>query len=376
MPSLQHNTRAAAWLALLVITTGLLSGCAWQRESTKSGANPRHALLPDWFSSSKPASGSLTSGAAAAAAPVDNQLPPADAATLCLTTARQFDQGDRPAEAVAQYERVLSLQPDTPGISARLAVLHGRLGNHELASRHFQKALEQSPRDGRLWNDYGYHHYQNGRWSEAERAFRESCRLDSKLERNHINLGLALAQQNRLNEAFEAFTKAVSPGAAHSNIGMVLAQQGRAAEALEAFEQALRTEPNLRQTQVARDVVARAANSHGAVTREAVAGPSIAPPTVASDSMAGGTIVARHPSGGAVSGGAVSGGAVSGGAMAGGAMAGGAVPGGAMAGGTMAGMAGAGPGRASGAIAPVSHFEPVAPTQPSSPSDSFRPMGW
>jgi Tfp pilus assembly protein PilF len=204
-------------------------------------------------------------GASSAAAPVDSQLAPTDAAALCLATAQQFEQGNRPVEAVAQYERVLSLQPDMPGVSARLAVLHGRLANHELASRHFQKALAQSPRDGRLWNAFGYHHYQNGRWSEAERAFRESCRLDPKLERNQVNLGLALAQQNRLGEAFEAFTKAVSPGAAHSNIGMVLAQQGRSAEALDAFQRALDSEPNLHQTQVARDVVARQGKTGGLI---------------------------------------------------------------------------------------------------------------
>lgn len=263
--------RWTLWLAGSVTAMVLLPGCAWRRETAPGAASASRAdasLLPGWLSSRTPswgwfangpraASSAGAAGAAAAAAPVDSQLGPTDAAALCLATAQQFEQGDRPAEAVAQYERVLALQPDAPGVSARLAVLHGRLGNHELATRHFQKALAQSPRDGRLWNDFGYHHYQNGRWSEAERAFRESCRFEPALERNHVNLGLTLAQQNRLGEAFEAFTKAVSPGAAHSNIGMVLAQQGRSAEALDAFERALEAEPHLRQTQVARAVLAR-----------------------------------------------------------------------------------------------------------------------
>lgn len=256
--SRRHRPVATGW-TLLVLAIASLSGCAWHREPAKVGSPSSNSWLGSWFSSGNATANanSATPGAAAAAAPVDSQLPTGDAVTLCLATAREFDQGNRPAEAVAQYERVLAMQPNTPGITARLAVLHGRLGNHELAARHFQKALEQAPRDGRLWNDFGFHHYQNGRWKEAERAFRESCRFEPGLERNHVNLGLALAQQNRLAEAFEAFTKAVSPGAAHSNIGMVLAQQGRSTEALDAFERALQSEPNLRQTLVARDVVAR-----------------------------------------------------------------------------------------------------------------------
>lgn len=250
-------SRATEAAALLIATIMSVPGCAWQREAAKANSRGGDSWLAGWLSPSKPKASGGMPGAAAAAAPVDSQLAPSDAAALCLETAQQFDQGDRPAEAVAQYERVLALRPDMPGVSARLAVLHGRLGNHELATRHFQRAFERSPRDGRLWNDYGYHHYQNGRWSEAERAFRESCRFEPSLERNHVNLGLALAQQNRLDEAYEAFVKAVSPGAAHSNIGMVLAQQGRSAEALDAFHRALECEPNLTQTQLARDVVAR-----------------------------------------------------------------------------------------------------------------------
>jgi Flp pilus assembly protein TadD len=287
----EASSRATGAAALLVATIVSVPGCAWQREPSKANSRGGDSWLAGWLSPSKSNTSGGTSGAAAAAAPVDSQLAPGDAAALCLETAQQFDQGDRPAEAVAQYERVLALRPDMPGVSARLAVLHGRLGNHELATRHFQRAFERTPRDGRLWNDYGYHHYQNGRWSEAERAFRESCRFEPGLERNHVNLGLALAQQNRLAEAYEAFAKAVSPGAAHSNIGMVLAQQGRSAEALDAFHRALDCEPNLTQTHLARDVVARDLVARTGATRDmatrdmAVRGPGTSDERASSGNM-------------------------------------------------------------------------------------------
>lgn len=184
-----------------------------------------------------------------------SQLDSEQAAELCLTAARQFERGGRYAEAAAQYERVLQNRPQAPGVQHRLAVLYDRMEEHERASRSFQKALAESPVDGRVWNDYGFYHYQRGRWQDAEQAYRRSCELIPDMERNRVNLGMALAQQGRSEEAYAEFTRVLSPAAAHSNLGMVLAQQGRGAEAEAAFERALACEPGLPQPRAARQLL-------------------------------------------------------------------------------------------------------------------------
>ncbi len=196
-----------------------------------------------------------------------SQLDAEETAELCLTAARQFEQGGRCAEAVAQYERVLQHRPAAPGVQHRLAVLYDRLEEHERASRSFHRALAEAPTDGRLWNDYGFYHYQRGRWQDAEQAYRKSCELTPKLERNRVNLGLALAQQGRVDEAFAEFRRVLSPAAAHSNLGMVLAQQGNMVAAQAAFEQALACEPGLPQPRAARQTIQAAwARNEGAPT--------------------------------------------------------------------------------------------------------------
>lgn len=196
-----------------------------------------------------------------------NELSDAQTAELCLTLARQFETGGRLTEAASQYERALRYRPEAPGVHHRLAVVYDRLGQHEPAARSFQRAIEESPKDGRLWNDYGYYHYQRGRWHDAEIAFRKSCELAPNLERNSVNLGLALAQQGQAAEAYREFTRVLSPAAAHSNLGMVYAQQGRHAEAQTAFDQSLVNEPGLPQPQAAqRWMMQTLATRHGIPT--------------------------------------------------------------------------------------------------------------
>ena len=47
-----------------------------------------------------------------------------------------------------------------------------RLGRFSQAEVHYKKAIRLSPRDPKIWNDAGYSYYLQGRWADAERAFR------------------------------------------------------------------------------------------------------------------------------------------------------------------------------------------------------------
>lgn len=242
------------FLRSAILLAPIMTGCAWYRPDSPSR--------------------DLTDLAAAGG---DGELGPSDKADLCLATAREFERGGKYGEAAAMYERTKLSRPAQTGIAHRLAVLYDRVGDHERAARNFQKAFEEAPRDARLWNDYGYYHYQRERWAEAEAAYRKASELDPKLDRVYVNLGLTLAQQERLDEAFATFTRAVTPAAAHSNLGMVLAQKGRVDEARRAFENAIAAEPGLALPLAARGVLDGAnstiqqANHQTPVTPEAAA---------------------------------------------------------------------------------------------------------
>lgn len=87
-----------------------------------------------------------------------------------------------------------------------------------------------------------------GRFKEAEAAYREAIVLKPDAPLTHINLGVTLTAQGRFQEAEAAFREALrlhpASAMAHINLGNALYRQGRPREAEAAYHEALRLEPD------------------------------------------------------------------------------------------------------------------------------------
>jgi len=86
-----------------------------------------------------------------------------------------------------------------------------------------------------------------GKWSEAEQAWRAALGLANDDARAWTNLGVALSRQNKVNEAIEAWRKAISldpklPGP-YFNLGLTLVRKNDFADAITPLRQALAIEP-------------------------------------------------------------------------------------------------------------------------------------
>lgn len=165
-----------------------------------------------------------------------------------LAVARELDAKGREAEAASHYERARQEDP-TLALEHRLAVLYDRQGQDDRAQAEYRKALEREPNNASLHNDFGYFHYQRGRYNEAEKWLRKATELDAPSGRAWVNLGLALAHQGRDAESLQAFGKALPPAEAKYNLGVVQAKLGRHDEARLTLEHALRLNPELRNGQ-------------------------------------------------------------------------------------------------------------------------------
>jgi Flp pilus assembly protein TadD len=178
-------------------------------------------------------------------------LTPERTAQLAFATAVQMEKGGHTKVAAEQYEKARQLDPKLTEVAHRLAVLYDREGDFARASTEFKKALEARPKDPDLLNDVAYHCYQRGDWSGAETRLRQALSINAKHERAWINLGMTLAQEGKVQEAFKAFTKVISPAEAKSNLGMILAQNGRYDDAKQAFRESLEMEPDAPRTRAA-----------------------------------------------------------------------------------------------------------------------------
>jgi tetratricopeptide (TPR) repeat protein len=198
-----------------------------------------------------------------AAPPVE--LPTREGAKLCVRAAEEFEKNGQVEDAIRLYEKARTDDPvGAKGAARRLAVLYDRAGDFSKSGDEYEALLKAHPNDAELLNDLGYSHYCRGDWAAAETYLTRAVEADKNHKRAWCNLGLAQAQQGKLEEAFHSFTRAVRPAEAHCNIAFVLAAQGKVEDAKARYAEALRLDPALRRAQAA---TARLANAKaGTVT--------------------------------------------------------------------------------------------------------------
>ena len=89
---------------------------------------------------------------------------------------------------------------------------------------------------------------QLGHWKNSEALFRHALEVTKNNDLAHNNLGTALAEQGRMDEAISHFRKAISLkpdyAQAHYNLGTALGEQGQMDEAITHFREAIRLKPD------------------------------------------------------------------------------------------------------------------------------------
>lgn len=174
----------------------------------------------------------------------DKDLPPHEAARLCIATGEEYEKAGDELHAIFEFEKARKNDP-TVKVSRRLGVLYDRLGDFQKAQDEYRLALEQSPKDADLLNDIGYGYYARGRWAESEKYLRQALVVKPKHARAAVNLGLCLGAQGRFDEALEMFSKAVTPAQAHSNLAFVLTIHHKWDEARREYQKALQIDPDI-----------------------------------------------------------------------------------------------------------------------------------
>jgi len=195
-----------------------------------------------------PLAGSLT---LPASAPIDKSsadaaaLPSKESAEICVALGNDLEKTGFLADALIQYEKARKLDPRLTHLGPRIAVLYDKVGEERKAVAEFEECVKRTPKDADLWNDFGYCHYNHGRWADAASSFQRALAINDKHGRATINLGLALAQQGKYADAEEVFRRVTRPAEAKANVAFVMAARGGKDEARKLYHEALALDPNL-----------------------------------------------------------------------------------------------------------------------------------
>ena len=162
---------------------------------------------------------------------------------------RRLAADNRHAEALGYFAACIALRPDPLSYWSR-ALAHLELGHSAAAEADFKWALMHmtNPLEkARLLCELGRALTDQYKLDEAIECYRKAIELEPKLAVAHQDLSAALMNQGKLDEAIECCRRAIELepkyAVAHNNLGAGLLEQGKLDEAIECCRKAIELEP-------------------------------------------------------------------------------------------------------------------------------------
>src|SRR5437588_1334689 len=156
----------------------------------------------------------------------------------------QLEQVGRIDDAIAETEKALELDRSLAKAHLNLLILYAKKGKAKQAEEHYKALLAQDPDQfpDASYN-YGVLLFEEGKFDEAEKAFRKTLAIAPSNDAAHNNLGYLLEREGKLDEAAIEYKKAIeanpSSRQAHFKLGRILVNQQHYAEAIEQLQQTL-----------------------------------------------------------------------------------------------------------------------------------------
>ena len=142
--------------------------------------------------------------------------------------------------ALRDLTRASALAPEATRPLERLGDVSQALGRHEEAAGHYAAYVARDDRAPRVLYKLALAHYRAGRTTRTIPLLRQMVELVPEMAEAHYLLGLSMWDQDRLNPAIEALTRAVtlSPGftTAREALSGVFAAAGRLEEQVQQLE--------------------------------------------------------------------------------------------------------------------------------------------
>jgi tetratricopeptide (TPR) repeat protein len=157
-----------------------------------------------------------------------------------------LERAGKIAEAIAEQQEALRVDPKAVQAHINLISLYGRLEQYEPAAEHYRAGIDLDRNQADLHYNYGVLLLKQRKPEDAETAFRATLEINPYYAEAHTNLGSLYEQQGRLDDAFQQFEEAVEnrPNyrVAHFHMGRIRANQRNYGEAIQHFLKTLTPE--------------------------------------------------------------------------------------------------------------------------------------
>ncbi|MDR1074686.1 MAG: tetratricopeptide repeat protein [Treponema sp.] len=118
-------------------------------------------------------------------------------------------QAGKPFEAIAVFDKAISLDKDNPVLYLNKGLSEQKTGNYDSATRCFEKAIELRSNFSDAWSALGLVYYETGRLEIAERCYARA--LENERTGGALNnLGVVYFNQKRYEDARRCFEEAVA----------------------------------------------------------------------------------------------------------------------------------------------------------------------
>ena len=223
-----------------LVVVGLLAATAWAFRR-----RPWVGFLGAWFFFILAPTSSILPSAGEAVAERRMYLPLAAVITLVVGSAFAFGR------RLLSKEQGIVLGGLTGGLVVVLFTFLTIQRNQDYISALtiWQDAVEKRPNNARAHNNLGLALADAGKVQDATEHWEQALRLKPDFAEPHNNLGTSLREQGKLQEAISQYEQAlqIDPDYAQAqyNWGNVLLRANKPQEAIEHYEQAVRTDPDL-----------------------------------------------------------------------------------------------------------------------------------
>jgi tetratricopeptide (TPR) repeat protein len=190
----------------------------------------------------------------------------------------------RTEEALKEFHRAFTAQPDLVDAYRNRAALLATLGRYEDAITTLDRALSAVPRSAELLNERGLALVAAGHHADAIECYDKAIAINPQIAILYANRGNAFAELKRHEDSVENFARAVALQPdfvdAQINLGNMLRKLLRFEEAIEHYDLAIASQPGLGLAYISRGMAQleldRYADAKGSFDRALAAEPALA----------------------------------------------------------------------------------------------------